>query len=56
MAKLVKLSGKGDRPRYRYCWRCNRQLRGNHFAEVEVEGGAVVIMHKECAQDEVDGK
>lgn len=37
------------KPRIRFCWECSRQLWGNHFIELEVEGHKR-IMHKSCGK------
>lgn len=38
------------KPRVRFCWYCGRQLRGNHFVEVERDGH-MRILHKTCAEN-----
>ena len=45
------MSGKGTaaKPKYRFCWACNRQLRGN-FHRVCVVDDHEVIVHADCAR------
>ena len=38
------------KPIIRFCWHCGRNLRGNHFAEVEVVG-EMKILHKGCVKE-----
>ena len=37
------------KPRIGLCWLCGNHLRGNHFAEIEIDGH-VRILHKACAE------
>lgn len=39
-----------SKPPYRFCWQCNRQFHGNHFATIETETGLVYV-HKQCARE-----
>ena len=39
------------KPRYRFCWVCSRQLRGN-FHRVCLVNGHEVITHANCADRE----
>lgn len=39
------------RPRYRFCWSCNRQLNGNqHRVALTPGDGREVIVHASCAK------
>lgn len=44
-----------EKPRYRFCWECSRQLVGNAHAEVVTPQGQTVIVHKVCAEDAKNG-
>jgi len=41
---------RGVKPKYRLCWLCNRQFRGNHFT-VRTIDGHIRHIHKTCAED-----
>ena len=43
------MSAKVAKPRYRFCWVCSRQIRGNYFSEVPIDGFNRVV-HKHCAK------
>ena len=40
----------GVRPKYRLCWLCNRQFRGNHFTAITIDGHERHV-HKTCAEE-----
>ena len=45
-----------DKPKYRFCWHCGRQLRGNFFATYNnAEDGHEYIVHRDC-KEILDGK
>ena len=37
------------KPRTRFCWLCNRKLRGNHHVEKMIDGHPR-ILHKDCGK------
>ena len=44
-----------DKPKYRLCWWCNKQLRGPYGRVITFKGPLEVIVHANCAPEAIKG-
>ena len=47
----VTMPKPGEKPKVRFCWICNRQLRGNHFVYFTPPDQIPRVAHKTCAKE-----
>lgn len=54
IAKIEKMTTI-EKPKYRFCWHCGKQLRANFYQEFTDEHGYTYIVHRQC-KEVLDGK